>query len=136
MLRPIMIGERDLQRLRILVASARRNRPRDLAHLDRLEDELDRAFIVRGGEVPKDVVTMNSEVRVKELESGRVCVYKIVFPRHANVQENRISVLAPLGTALLGYRAGDVIAWDMPSGQRTYKVMEIVYRPEMLSEAA
>jgi regulator of nucleoside diphosphate kinase len=128
--RTILITEDDLTRLERLVASARRFQPLNHDHLVRLQDELERATVVANSEIPGDVVTMNSEVRVKDLDTGRVATYKIVFPRDAHVAENRISVLAPLGTALLGYRAGDVIEWDMPVGKKRLKVQAVVYQPE------
>lgn len=128
--RTILITKHDLMRLEHLVESARRFQPLNRDHLVRLQEELERATVVANDDIPEDVVTMDSEVRVKDLNTGRIATYKIVFPRDAHVAENRISVLAPLGTALLGYRAGDVIEWEMPAGKKRLKVEAVTYQPE------
>lgn len=79
--------------------------------------------------IPRDVVTMNSEVRVKDLDSGDIKVYTLVFPSQARTK-NSISILAPIGTAMLGYRVGDVIEWHVPKGIRRLKVLDVLYQPE------
>ena len=73
---------------------------------------------------------MNSKVRLRDLNSGEETVYALVFPGMANAGEKAISILAPIGTALLGYREGDVIEWDVPAGTRRLKVLEVMYQPE------
>lgn len=127
----IFITEVDLARLRKLIDLARgngsdANRP----YLNRLEDELERAEVVNPSDIPKDVVTMRSTVRLKDLDNGKEMVYTLVFPNEADVDEGKISVLAPVGTAMIGYRAGDVIEWEVPSGLRMLKVEGIIYQPE------
>ncbi len=92
-----------------VVESSRLFRQRDAKHLNDLEQELERAAIMKAGEISSDVVTMNSRVKVKDLNSGRVMTYQIVFPGEADIAKNRISVLAPIGTGLLGYSAGTTI---------------------------
>jgi regulator of nucleoside diphosphate kinase len=132
----IVITEADYVRLHGLVESSRVFRQRDAKHLDDLEQELERAAIMKAGEVPSDVVTMNSRVKVKDLNSGRVTTYQIVFPGQADIAKNRISVLAPIGTGLLGYRAGTTIEWQVPSGMRRFRILEVEYQPEAATAAA
>jgi regulator of nucleoside diphosphate kinase len=72
---------------------------------------------------------MHSRVRLKDLDSGKENVYTLVFPAEADIAQSRISVLAPLGTALLGYRQGDVIRWRVPGGWRRWKVKEVLDQP-------
>jgi regulator of nucleoside diphosphate kinase len=132
----IVITEADYVRLQRLVESSRVFRQRDAKHLDDLEQELERAAIMKAGEVPSDVVTMNSRVKVKDLNSGRITTYQIVFPREADIARNRISVLAPIGTGLLGYRAGTTIEWQVPSGMRRFRILEVEYQPEAATAAA
>ena len=84
---------------------------RDREHLQQLDDELDRARVVAASEIPSDVVTMNSKLALRELDTGEEMIFTVVFSSEANADEHRISVLAPLGTAVLGYRAGDAIEW-------------------------
>jgi regulator of nucleoside diphosphate kinase len=132
----IVITEADYVRLRRLVESSRLFRQHDAKHLDDLEQELERAAIMKAGEVPSDVVTMNSRVRVKDLNSGRVTTYQIVFPREADIAKNRISVLAPIGTGLLGYSAGATIEWQVPSGRRRFRILAVEYQPQAAATAA
>jgi regulator of nucleoside diphosphate kinase len=125
----IYITKADFERLRRLVEGRRAGSSTDLEYLDTLEQELDRAEIVEPGAVPCDVVTMNSEVRLKDLDSGSVSTYKLVFPTQTRT-ENTVSILAPIGTAMLGYRVGDVIEWRVPKGIRHLEVIEVLYQPE------
>ncbi len=125
----IYITDGDCERLRRLIAGRRRANAIDHEYLDILEQELDRAELVEPGAVPRDVVTMNSEVRLKDLDSGQTQVYRLIFPTQTRT-ENSISVLAPIGTAMLGYRVGDVIKWRVPKGIRRLKVLEVIYQPE------
>lgn len=98
--------------------------------LEDLTREIGRGMEVRPQEMPADVVTMNSQVRVTDLSTESAHVYTIVFPADADYDNGKISILAPLGTALLGYRIGDVVDWRMPGGARRLRIDEIIYQPE------
>src|SRR5574340_1461367 len=125
----IYITDDDCERLRRLIAGRRLANSTDQEYLDNLEQELDRAEVVEPEAIPRDVVTMNSEVRLQDLDSGNIQRYKLVFPIQFR-WDNSVSVLAPIGTAMLGYRVGDVIEWRVPKGIRRLKVLEIIYQPE------
>ncbi len=125
----IYITKADFERLRRLIDGRRAGNTSDFEYLDTLEQELDRADIVEPEAIPRDVVTMNSEVRLKDLDSADEKVYRLVFPTQARTG-NGISVLAPIGTAILGYRVGDVIEWRVPKGIRRLQVVEVLYQPE------
>jgi regulator of nucleoside diphosphate kinase len=131
----VVITERDMTRLQRLIDSARQQW-RDQSLLDRLEGELTRAKVVSGKRVPADVVTMNSRVRVTDLDNGKESIYQIVFPRDANTSKNMISVLAPIGTALLGFRIGSKIEWETPGGIRRLRIDAIEYQPEAAGAVA
>jgi regulator of nucleoside diphosphate kinase len=126
----IYITEQDYQRLSGLIESTRERNGVDREYLNKLEAELDRAEIVDPKQIPANVVTMRSKVRLKDLVSGEANTYSLVFPREANFSEGKISILAPIGTAILGYKKGDKIEWPVPSGMRRLKVDEILYQPE------
>jgi regulator of nucleoside diphosphate kinase len=128
--RDIFITEEDYEKLTQLLEGSRRRRHRDLAHVEQLDSELDRAHVVPGGEIPPDVVTMNSEVVLRDLDTGGEMVLTLVFPHEANVDQRKVSVLAPLGTAVLGYRAGDVIEWEVPGRMRRLQVERVLFQPE------
>lgn len=125
----IFITDTDFEKLQRLIAGRRGAKSVDHEHLDMLEQELDRAEIVGPDSLPRGIVTMNSEVRLLDLDSGEVRVYRLIFPNQ-NRTENSISVLAPIGTALLGYRAGDVIEWQVPKGTRRLQVLDVVPQPQ------
>lgn len=98
--------------------------------VDRLDTELARAQIIEPKDVPPNLVTMNSRVTYENMKSGDRHTVRLVYPRDANAGENQISVLAPLGSALLGLSEGQQIEWVMPGGIRGIKILEIVYQPE------
>ena len=95
-----------------------------------LKHELDRAVIVESEKVPEDVITMNSKVYFQDLDSGEKMVYTLVYPKDANIDKKKISILAPIGTALIGYKEGDVIEWEVPSGLKRIKIKKLIYQPE------
>jgi regulator of nucleoside diphosphate kinase len=117
----------DAKMLRALLAG-RLATGRDLEHLEELDFELERALVLDPVEVPSNVVTMQTRVRVLDLSNGERREFVLVYPADANVGENRISVLAPLGTAVLGYREGDEVEWAMPGGPRRIRI-ERVFQP-------
>ena len=125
----IYITDDDCEWLRRLIAGRRRVNSVDQEYLDILEQELDRAEVVDPEAIPRDVVTMNSEVRLKDLDSGEIRAYRLIFPTQTRTA-NSVSVLAPIGTAMLGYRAGDVIEWPVPKGMRRLEVLDVIYQPE------
>jgi regulator of nucleoside diphosphate kinase len=73
---------------------------------------------------------MRSKVRLKDLVSGETNTYSVVFPTEANFTEGKISILAPIGTAILGYKKGDTIEWPVPAGVRRLRVDEVLFQPE------
>jgi regulator of nucleoside diphosphate kinase len=127
--RMIYITEFDLERLEDLL-SYNDFPSRDKNHINELQNELAKGKVVAPHEVPADVITMNSTVRFKDIESDEEFIFSLVFPDKADLQENKISILAPIGTALLGYRVGDVIECRVPGGMRRLIVKDILYQPE------
>jgi regulator of nucleoside diphosphate kinase len=128
--RDIYITEYDLTRLKELLQVGISFAERDRESLESLQGELDRAHIVEPTAVPHDVVTMHSRVRLKDLETNEEMLYTLVFPSEANVEQRKISILAPIGTAMLGYRVGDEVQWRVPGGMRRFRIDEILYQPE------
>jgi len=126
----IYITDYDSARLKELLQVGISFAERDRQSLETLQGELDRAHIVEPRAVPHDVVTMNSRVRLTDLETNEELVYTVVFPSKANVEHRKISILAPIGTAILGYRVGDTVEWIVPHGVRRLRIEEIVYQPE------
>jgi regulator of nucleoside diphosphate kinase len=95
-----------------------------------LGEELNRGKVVAPGQTPKGVVTMHSKVRVRDLSDDETETYVLVYPDEADIDAGKLSVLAPLGTALLGTRVGDVVEFDAPAGTRRLKIERVLYQPE------
>ena len=128
---PIILTERDAARLTEMVQAFRASaRPDAAQDLGALEAELARAKRLPPDAVPSDVVTMNSTVEFSDLDSGTTLRYTLVWPAEADSAQGKISVLAPVGTALLGVRVGDRVEWTVPAGVRRFRVERVVYQPE------
>jgi regulator of nucleoside diphosphate kinase len=121
--------EFDLRRLDALFERIRRQ-VKPPASLSVLERELERAIIVKPEEVSATVVTMNSQVEVLDLDTDERRRLTLVFPALAGIEAGRVSVLAPLGTALLGSREGSCVTWSTPRGSRRLRVERVLYQPE------
>lgn len=129
--RQIYITRNDLARLDELLRTARSfSEERDSDYLGQLEALLEGSYTVSAREVPADVVTMNSRVRLASADGGSSTVYTVAFPADADAARQRVSVLAPLGAALLGCRVGQDAVWETPEGTRRLRVAEMLYQPE------
>ena len=130
MSKQIFITELDKERLQRTMNEAKEYNLGDRNCLRNLEKELDRAQIVASQKIPHDVITMNSKVMLKDLDTGEEIMYTLVYPPDADLMEDKISVLAPVGTAMLGFREGEAITWEVPDGMVRLKVEKILYQPE------
>jgi regulator of nucleoside diphosphate kinase len=128
--RQIFITEKDRERLQKLINEAKEFHPGSEIYLKNLEQELSRAKLIASEKIPHNVVTMNSKVLLKDLDTGENMVYTLVYPPEANLMENKISVLAPVGTAIIGLREKDAIDWKIPDGLVRLEVEKILYQPE------
>src|SRR6478672_7186591 len=126
--RNIIITAPDHARLSDLVTYNLPHRERDGAHM--LAGELERAEIVAPDAVPPDVITMNSTAELLDIDTGERMEFTLVFPEEAELGEGKISVLAPVGTGMLGYRVGDTFERRAPFGVRRLKVIDVTFQPE------
>lgn len=126
---PRTLTEFDLRRLDALFERIR-NQLKPPPTLSLLERELAAATVVKPAEVPPSVVTMNSQVEIVDLQTEERRSLTLVFPSMAGIEGGRVSVLAPLGTALLGCHEGARVAWNTPRGPRQLRVERVVYQPE------
>jgi regulator of nucleoside diphosphate kinase len=120
----IFVAEGDARRLSFLLNGGREG-AHDLAHLRELRAELERAIIVSPADIPPGVITMYSVATVVDVTAGDRREITLVYPHETQPAEGRISVLAPLGTALLGYREGDEVEWLMPGGIRRLRIEKV-----------
>jgi regulator of nucleoside diphosphate kinase len=95
-----------------------------------LDAELSNALLLDPEKIPSDVVTMNTKVRFIDINESEEFVYTIVYPEDADLTHGKLSVLAPIGTALLGYREGSELVWNVPAGLKSFRIDKILYQPE------
>jgi len=126
----------DVQKLRELLREAARTEYRNSLYLRLLETELDRAIQVSPDKIPAGVITMHSTALLLDLESDEIMELTLVFPEEADLLADKISVLAPVGSAMLGYREGDSFTWESPSGTRALRVIKVLRQPEAEQEKA
>ena len=129
----IHITHRDAGRLARIVEDLLRHGNTVESGAESLHETLDAARLVASAEIADDVVTMNSEVTIED-PSGARQVVKLAYPAEANPAEGRISVLSPLGNALLGSRAGRSVSVATPVGNRTVRIAEIRFQPEAAAQ--
>lgn len=127
----ICMTETDIERLNNLIEQVREQDERaHFPYISILEEKLEFAEAVHSIDIPPNVITMRSKVRLNDLKTGRNTTYVLVFPKEANVDEGKISILAPLASAILGHSLGDEIEFEAPSGLRKLSVKEVIYQPE------
>ena len=128
---PITMSSLDEARLERLLES---DAYRQLPGVDALLSEMERANVVRPVDMPPDVVTMNSTIRFVDDSNGAEFEYTLVYPADAG-KPDTISVLAPVGSALLGLSVGQSIAWRVPGGrEHDLRVLAVVRQPEAMGE--
>lgn len=126
----IIINELDAERLDALLEHA--DPSNTIANA--LNGELDRAELVAPEDIPANVVTMNSRVRFRDLNTQEEHIRTLVYPASLQDSTAQISVMAPIGAALLGLRVGDKIDWQLPVGNTQIEVLELIYQPEAAGE--
>lgn len=128
----IILSELDVARIEILLERMRSQK----GDYQKLEAELARGKIVAPQQIPADVVTMNSRVQFKILETGKVFEKTLVYPKDLASTPDTLSILAPIGSSLLGLRIGQQIEWPMPGGAVHVEIVEIPYQPERAGDFA
>lgn len=126
----IILSKLDFSRINKSIHDARRMKTIGSKEAEILLNELNSAEIVEPHEIPHDVVTMNSIVKISFLNANKTLQFQIVYPDQANIKENKISIFSPVATALIGYKKSDEIEWIVPSGLTKIRIDEIIYQPE------
>lgn len=127
--RKIYVTTQDMKRLHALLEGTASQRNAEAA--EALESELAGAEVLPPEKIPADVVTMNSKVRFSDEETGQLREITLVYPKDADPSQNKISILAPVGAAIIGLSVGQTIDWPMPGGRvRRLKIVEVLFQPE------
>jgi regulator of nucleoside diphosphate kinase len=126
----ILISRVDYSRIHKSIDDALKAKKIGANEAETLLKELHSAQVVEPGEIPDNVVTMNSVVKVTFLSTNKTIKFEIVYPEEADIKKNKISIFSPVATALIGYKVSDEIEWLVPSGPTRLRIEEIVYQPE------
>ncbi len=128
----ILLSSIDVERLEQLINSLP---PDSLPGIQALEEELDRGELIDARDVPPSLVTMNSTVRFRVESSNKEFCLTLVYPKDAKPDGSTVSILAPVGSALIGLSEGDEIDWPTPSGKAQHvRIEKVVYQPESAGE--
>ncbi|REG34346.1 regulator of nucleoside diphosphate kinase [Archangium gephyra] len=121
----IVVTSTDMERLRTLIDTTAGDKA------DALDAELLRAEVVEPTQVPPDVVTMNSRVVYRDEDTGETREVTLSYPQDASLEQGRVSVLAPVGAALLGLSVGQEIDWELPGGKiKRLHILSVTYQPQ------
>ncbi|AZI20210.1 nucleoside diphosphate kinase regulator [Chryseobacterium taklimakanense] len=126
----IIINKNDYTRIHQSINLAKQNNAIKKDEAEKLMNELKSAKLVEPKDIPGDVVTMNSVVKIHFQNNKQKMQFKIVYPKDANLKENKISIFSAVVSALIGYKVGDEIEWLLPSGMTKIVIDEIIYQPE------
>lgn len=130
--RNIILSSLDCARLRDLLITARQFGAKPSTLLDTLEGELNRATILPPEQIPPYVVTMNTCVRLVDIDTGKSMTYTLVFPSEADPEQGKLSILSDLGVAIIGFSIGNTVEQQFPEGIRSYKIDTIYFQPEAI----
>ncbi|MBP7637550.1 MAG: nucleoside diphosphate kinase regulator [Kiritimatiellae bacterium] len=128
--RKLYVTQNDFERLQELLEGGGAVLNRDRKDLSALAEELKQATIVTPDSLPANVVTMNTRLRLMDLDTRQPFEMTVVFPQDADVDTGKVSIISPVGTAVLGYAEGDTIEWSVPAGTRRLQIEKILYQPE------
>ncbi len=129
-MKKVTLTKNDYTRIYKAITDAKNSKTINSNEAEKLLSELSKAEIVPSEKIDKDVVTMNSEVKLFFENTQKEQSFKIVYPQDANLKENKISIFSPIATALIGYKIGDEIEWIVPSGMTKIKIVDLIYQPE------
>jgi regulator of nucleoside diphosphate kinase len=125
-----VLSDFDHTRLRLLLRALASGTPRRRESAERLRRKIERAVVVPPSSVTPDVVTLYSVVRFRELAARDEHTLRLVFPGETREHEDNVSVLAPVGIALLGERTGTTVSCETPQGDVRLRILRVVYQPE------
>jgi regulator of nucleoside diphosphate kinase len=125
-LNPVVITREDYELLKPLITP----RPEQQDEMT-LGHELARAIIVSKDALPPFTVRLNSKVTVVNQETQRIMEFVIVMPEHADIGQQKVSILSPMGTALIGFRKGEEVLWQVPAGMKRFRILDVVNGPEV-----
>jgi regulator of nucleoside diphosphate kinase len=122
---PVILLKKDFEILNGYVKNLQGMQVNEKENVSKLYGELQKAQVVEEIDFPSDVVRLDSTVVIKDLQTKRDMTITIVLPQKADIKQRKVSVLAPIGTALIGFRKGQKVSWEVPSGKKDFMIMEV-----------
>ncbi len=123
---PVILTRTDYEILNSYVKNLHGMQVNEKENYSKLSGELKKAQIVEDDTLPTDIVRLDSTVVIKDLLTNREMTVKIVLPQHADIKQKKVSVLAPVGTALIGFKKDQTVSWMVPSGRKDFKIMNVI----------
>ena len=127
-MKPIL-SEKDFQIIHDLIKN--QSAVQQTKEIRFLAEELKRAKVVKDNKIAGDIVQLNSTVQVEDQSTNKTMDFQIVLPSQADLKANKISILAPIGIALIGFKKDQLVEWQMPAGKRTLKIVKVENTPAM-----
>jgi regulator of nucleoside diphosphate kinase len=122
---PVILTKTDFEILNSYVKNLHGMQVNERENFSKLSGELKKAQIVEDDSMPADIVRLGSTVVIKDLVTNRDMTVTIVLPSKADIKQKKVSVLAPIGTALIGFRKGQTVSWNVPSGKKDFKIVDV-----------
>jgi len=122
---PVILLKNDYDILNGYVKNLQGMQVNEKENFGKLYEELKKAKVVTSEDFPDDVVRLDSSVVIRDMKTKRDMTLTIVLPQKADIKQKKVSVLAPVGTALIGFRKGQIVSWEVPSGKKDFKIMEV-----------
>lgn len=130
----IKITDLDYVRLCNLITSLKQSKNGELKNISVLAEEIARAERVDPKQISPEIVTMNSMVEIMDLDTSKSLIVRLVYPIDADFKKGNVSILSLVGSALLGYKAGSKISFEVPLGKKEMMIKKIIYQPESNGE--
>lgn len=122
---PVILTKTDFEILNSYVKNLHGMQVNERENFSKLSGELKKAQLVEDDSMPADIVRLGSTVVIKDLVTRRDMTVTIVLPSKADIKQKKVSVLAPIGTAIIGFRKGQVVSWNVPSGKKDFKIVDV-----------
>jgi regulator of nucleoside diphosphate kinase len=123
---PVILTKSDYEILNSYVKNLHGMQVNEKENFSKLSGELKKAQVIDDASLPANIVRLGSTVVVKDLMTKRDLTVTIVLPQQADIKQKKVSVLAPIGTALIGFKKGQTVSWDVPSGKKDFKIMNVI----------
>jgi regulator of nucleoside diphosphate kinase len=122
---PVILLKNDYEILNGFVKNLQGMQVNEKENFNKLYQEIKKAQVVELDKFPNDIVRLDSTVVIRDLQTKRDMTITIVLPQNADIKQKKVSVLAPIGTALIGFRKGQKVSWEVPSGKKDFKIMDV-----------